>query len=358
MNKNKLILFDDEDAETHDLSKISDFINKFVKNELVELENENTSILLQDVNISDIALSGQIGDGINSFIFNGKRYVLDFKHLPKEVKEKLNSGEYRLGESRQVDGNLRAVIVDKNGKGVPRVKDITVTEVSDDSVVFESIRAIGIQLQFKQINNRLGAIEELVSYQVGLSRNDQLINPFFNARDYIVKAQNTNDLNERKGYLEKALEHLQNGRNAIRSDINIVGDHLAKLTNSGPLKQWWDGFIGNTKKYIKYLSFDLSMATKYYALEYIVNSYIGKKKEAELSIIGYQNTLEDFFDKAHNNEGHTIMEMIMYNQSDNEKLFDFEKEMRQKVKSKTINVNKNEKVILVSQKEDKTNEQR
>ena len=359
MEENKLILFEGEDAETHDLSKIGDFISGFIKNELIEYENINNSNFFQNVNLSDIALSGQISDGLNTLIFNGKRYILDFKHLPEEVKKKLNSGEYRLGESRQVDGNLRAVIVDKNGIGVPRVKDITVTEVSDNSAVFDSIRAIGIQLQFKQINNKLGAIEEFVSYQVDLSRNDQLINPFFNARDYIVKAQNTNDLNERKKYLEKALEYLQNGKTAIRSDINTAGDHLAKLTNSGPLKQWWDGVRGNTTNYIKYLLFDLSMATKYYALEYIVNSYIGKNEDAELSLTGYQKTLEDFFDRPYNNEGHTIMEMIMYNQSGksgNEKLFDFEKEMRQKVKYKSININKNEKVILISQMEEKPNE--
>lgn len=54
----------------------------------------------------------------------------------------------KIGESRQVDGNLRAVIVDEAGT---RVKDVTLKEVQINPGTMEALRSITNQLQMRQI---------------------------------------------------------------------------------------------------------------------------------------------------------------------------------------------------------------
>ena len=54
----------------------------------------------------------------------------DFDNLPSDVRIKLKKGIYSIGESKQVEDNLRAVILDENGV---RVKDITLKKVISKS---------------------------------------------------------------------------------------------------------------------------------------------------------------------------------------------------------------------------------
>lgn len=64
----------------------------------------------------------------STLVDRGTTYIPDFDNLPNEIKVKLKKGIYKLGKSRQVDGNARAVLVDQSGT---RVRDITLKKVTN-----------------------------------------------------------------------------------------------------------------------------------------------------------------------------------------------------------------------------------
>lgn len=86
----------------------------------------------------------------------------DFDNLPIDVKTKLKKGIYKVGNSKQVDGNLRAVILDENDV---RIKDVTFKKVINNSGNIETARSIGNQLQMRQIYTKLADIQEIQTYQ-------------------------------------------------------------------------------------------------------------------------------------------------------------------------------------------------
>lgn len=58
--------------------------------------------------------------------------IPDFASMPKDIQEKYGTGKLILGESEQVDGNIRAVLVDTDTK--VRVKDVTFKKVEKTDV--------------------------------------------------------------------------------------------------------------------------------------------------------------------------------------------------------------------------------
>lgn len=50
-------------------------------------------------------------------------------------------------------------------------------------------RNLANQVQLRQINAKLGVIQDLQSYQIDRDRDKDIVVPFLNARDYILRAQ-------------------------------------------------------------------------------------------------------------------------------------------------------------------------
>ena len=86
------------------------------------------------------------------FIKGNITLLPDFDNLPSDVRTKLKKGIYSIGESRQVEDNLRAVILDENGV---RVKDITLKKVLNNPGNIETMRSIANQMQMRQIYAKL-----------------------------------------------------------------------------------------------------------------------------------------------------------------------------------------------------------
>ena len=92
---------------------------------------------------------------------------------------------YKIGGSRQVDGDLRAVIVDET---CSRVKDITLKEVRINLGTMEASYSITNQLQMRQIYAKLDTIQEMQDFQFARDRDRDMKVPFLDARFYILKA--------------------------------------------------------------------------------------------------------------------------------------------------------------------------
>ena len=105
---------------------MSNFFDGYVQEMSLAIRESDGSQVVMDLPISDLSI---IGESINQaeIVMRGNVTLLpDFDSLPSDVRSKLKKGLYSVGESKQVDGNMRAVILDENGV---RVKDITLKKV-------------------------------------------------------------------------------------------------------------------------------------------------------------------------------------------------------------------------------------
>ena len=235
----------------------------------------------------------------------GYTLLPDFDHLPKDIKEKLDEGIYTVGESKQVDGNLRAVILDEEGA---RVKDITLKQVHTDPDSLATTRRITTQLQMRQISAKLDDIQELQSYQVDRDRDRDIVTPLLNARDYVLRAQEQIDEQEQKQLLRKASDQLTSAINAAYTDICTSAEHLEKMTRRPIFRQ--------NKEIMNYMGFitrDLQMATKFVGVHMHVLDYIRDSDGARLVADRYQHVLQDFFTRRIGKQQQTISELLHMN---------------------------------------------
>lgn len=138
--KRPLVIFKtDADKYGRDITLMSDFFDGYVQQMALSIKDQSNLEAIQDIPVASI---GIINDAIHqaSVVLKGNITLLpDFDSLPVGIKDKLKKGIYTVGESKQVDGNLRAVILDEEGV---RVKDITLKKVISNPGNVETTRSI------------------------------------------------------------------------------------------------------------------------------------------------------------------------------------------------------------------------
>lgn len=188
-----------EDRVGDDITKMSDFFEVYISSMITELKSQpgievnNSLKFVIDTNILKNILSGVK----NIFQKENVTLIPDLDKLSSDIKKKLETKEYSIGESRQVNGNLRAVIVNENNV---RVKDITLKRILNNNDNSQMIINIINQIQIQQIFAKLKNIEEFQTYQIETDRNSRMIRPFLDARDYVIKAENTNNKDKKQNY--------------------------------------------------------------------------------------------------------------------------------------------------------------
>lgn len=300
------ILVTQEDINGDDILAMSDFFSNYIHDLRISIQkNTNTDILL-DIPAADFGMLNEVLHRIDVVSNGTTQLIPDFDHLPKDIKEKYDSGIYKIGESRQVDGNLRAVIVDENGN---RVKDITLREAKGDAGLFETSMSLINQLQLRQIFMKLDAIQELQSFQIDRDRDRDIKVPFFNARPYILKAQSENcSPEEKKKNLEKAADFMLTAINNIYTEMSTSVMHLSQLTRIPIFRIFWD-----IKKYIRFAQEDLQIITKFVGLRMQILDYMGDADAAGIELDRYQNVISDFFCKILPGRNCSAAELIHMN---------------------------------------------
>lgn len=300
-----------EDQCGVDVTKMSNFFDFYIQQLTSELSTNTRVNVIENIPISDIGILHELIDQA-LVISDGKDVLVpDFDSLPHDIKDKLDKGIYNMGESKQVDGNLRAVIMDENDI---RVKDITLKSVINNPGTIETVRSITIQAMMRQIYVKLGEIQELQSYQIDKDRDETIGVPFINARDYILRAQIGGTQEEKRENLKKSTDELTKAINAIYIDLSTTSEYLA---NSTKLPIFNNPYLIN--KYIKYLTLDLLLVTKYVGVLIHVFDYLGEKASSNLTLEGYQFIMQDFFTKSINKKGKSagtlIHEYYPYNEN-------------------------------------------
>lgn len=283
------ILITDADKFGTEIAEMSDFFDGYIQQLSCDLRKNSIVVGLDNVPVADIGIINDVVHQMDAVIDGCHSYLPDFDHLPRDIKSKLDRGIYKLGESRQVDGNLRPVILDENGV---RVKDITLKEVMNDHGTMETTRNVVSQLQMRQLFAKLDSMQELQSYQIDRDRDRDIVTPFLNARDQILRAQNQDSIEDKRGYISKAVAELTSAINAVYTDMETSVQHVLKLTK-------WPIFqrSGQIKNYIEFLTRDVQLVTKFIGVQTQVLNYLGDNKSANLELERYRHIIHEFFSK-------------------------------------------------------------
>ena len=285
---NELSIFvSNADIRSTDIDKMSDFIGMGIKKLADALVVSETHPIV-DVHSLDIPAAGEALSLGRVLTRNGYEYVLDYDSLPKDVLAKFCKGIYTLGESRQVEGNMRAVVVDEAGT---RVKDITLKKVQKTADTSALMQGLAIQSQLKHISQKLDGIIELQDYHIELTRNHNIVAPFLNARDQIVLAQNEQDKAKQREYLDKAISYLQEGINDTCLDIKSLSKRIMLLT-APPIRLGWI-----IDKYIGYVADDLKLLAMYNGVLMQVLGFIGKYEDRNNAYMRYRDSMLEFCTK-------------------------------------------------------------
>ena len=173
--KNELsILATDEDKYGTDITKMSNFFEIYIQQLSCELSTNTLVDVLRNIPVADIGIINDVVRHAEVMMVGKYGYVPDFDSLPHDIKTKFQKGIYKIGESKQVDGNMRAVILDENDI---RVKDITLKRVKNNPDTVETTRSIANQMQMRQIYAKLDDIQELQSYQIDRDRDRDIVTP-------------------------------------------------------------------------------------------------------------------------------------------------------------------------------------
>lgn len=289
------ILVTDDDKHGTDITLMSDFFEVYIQQLSCEIIENAQSEIVTAIPFADLSILNEVLDGTKKIIVGEWSLLPDFDNLDNDIKAKLKKGIYTIGESKQVEGNSRAVILDEEGV---RIKDITLKRVKNSVQIAENLRSISNQMQMKQISAKLDAIVENQEYQLLRDRDRDIVTPFLIARDYILEAQESTDRQYQTEKLSKAADKIKEALTSVYTDMNTTAMQLAKLTDRL--------FFANkvqVNTYMKYLTGDIQMATKFIGVQMQVYEYLNDKSAATLALENYQHVMRDFTEKIISKNG-------------------------------------------------------
>ncbi len=304
--KINLFLTEEDKYET-DITKMSDFFSSYLGSLTSKLKTNDVNIIpdkLSKLSILEECIS-------NVKMIKNKDFTLipDYNSLKSDIIKKLKTGEYKLGESKQVNGNLRAVIVDKNNV---RVKDLTFKKAVLDEEGTLISNDINIHSQLEEIHVLLNNVIDLQKYQIEQTRNQALIVPFMDARDKLLKAQRTKNESEKVKLIESANDLLSHGINSIYQDINITAYNFAN-TRDGIKNKIINTINNNFENYMNYLAADIQMIFIYNGIYLQTLEYLGDRNTKDEVTYKFIRVLNNLATKVVTNDNLTVLELLQNN---------------------------------------------
>lgn len=312
-----------EDRFGNDIALMSNFFDGYVQQMTLAIKEQSDMEVVKQHPVVDFGILSEVIHRADIIMKGNITLLPDFDNLPPEIKTKLKKGIYTLGESKQVDGNLRAVILDENGT---RVKDITLKKVFDNPGNIETVRSIGNQMQMRQIYTKLADIQEIQSYQLEKDRERDIAVPFLNARSLVIEAETKVYEEERVKLLKEADGEIRGALNAIYADIETTSKRFARRVSVPILPPG-----SQVDTYMRFLTEDLQIATKYVGVRMQLLEYLGETETAKLVLLKYQHVVHDFLTKPVTRKGLSTVALMhdyfSYDKSNMNFWYTFSKEM-------------------------------
>lgn len=350
-SKAPLVIFETEaDRYGRDITAMSNFFDGYVQQMSLALREQTALEIVTELPVANLGIINDVVRQADIIMQGNLTLLPDFDNLPVDIKTKLKKGIYTIGDSKQVDGNLRAVVLDENGV---RVKDITLKKVLNNPGNVETARSIGNQMQMRQIYAKLADIQEFQTYQLERDRDRDIVVPFLDARSLVLEAETKDSEEERLCLLKEADGKIRTALNSIYADIETTAKSLARRT-SVPLLP--PGKASN--RYMGYLTSDMQIATKYVGVRMQLLEYMGETKTAQSVLQQYQHVMYDFLTKPITRKGLSTADLMHnyfpYDKSNMNCWHTFSKEMKPALESgmRTLELsmsgNYNNEVYIVS----------
>lgn len=291
--ENNLLAFNlfksEEDKKTTDIFAISSPFEYA----LPQLIDNNTSLNL--ANIIDIN-----GEPLFNFVDrhlnpkpkvydkkNDNFYELDFASLSEKTKKKLENGTFKVGNSKKIDGNYRAVIVDTTKNNV-RVEDVTLKKVEKKSNNTDDSSRVDLstQVQLKQIYDLLLDMKASQEFQINWDRNNSILPPFFSARTKVLQALNTVSLEEKIHLLNEANTYMEDSVSAIKADLISNKEEIIKRTKQV------DYLYDSLKRHADFILNDTEIMTKIVGMQLYIDLSLNNKAMALERLTSYNGVME------------------------------------------------------------------
>lgn len=213
----------------------------------------------------------------------GDIFKLDFESLSSDVKEKLRKGIYQIGESRKVDGNFRAVIIDTTKNNV-RVEDVTLQRVNATEGMPDT--DIASQVYLKEIHDLLLDIKDNQDFQIKWDRNNSILPPFFSARTKVLEAQNSIYLDEKIKLLNQANSCMEESVSAIKADLISNKEEIIKRTSQ------FNYSNNSIKQHANFILNDTEIMTKIIGMQVYIDLTLDNQAMANDRLLAYQGSME------------------------------------------------------------------
>lgn len=287
-----LDIFTDENLHCHNLREMNTALMRCFN--ALQTEVQSKASVLSQISPKLLKTIGLFLRGEEIHHAEGT-FVADLGALSKEILQKIKKGVYEIAESKQIDGNLRAAVVDKKGK---IIKQITLKHAAGNKIVAGDLNTLAVQAALQQITQQLECIDAGVQYLITLKRRGDFQTPYFDAVRKIIEAQNTVKTDERNERIQKAIDDLNHGLNGLYGDL----DDCIKM-----LKGRWIPVA--SKRNLNYISEDMVYIPQYVALLSFLYNYHGKQDLAWDTIKYYHDEINQFVSKQII-EGYTAAQLV------------------------------------------------
>lgn len=218
---------------------------------------------------------------------NDNFYELDFASLSEKTKKKLENGTFKVGNSKKIDGNYRAVIVDTTKNNV-RVEDVTLKKVEKKSNNTDDSSKVDLstQVQLKQIYDLLLDMKASQEFQINWDRNNSILPPFFSARTKVLQALNTVSLDEKIHLLNEANTYMEDSVSAIKADLTSNKEEIIKRTKQV------DYLYDSLKRHADFILNDIEIITKIVGMQLYIDLSLNNKAMALERLTSYNGVME------------------------------------------------------------------
>lgn len=296
----------EEDKNGTDLLEMSNFFDIFIDDIGENLHNYH-----QWENVIDFgALFGRLAAVMKAgFDINDMGVmVADYSHFSKDIIDGLKKGIYHIGESKEVAGNMRPAILDKDEH---IVKWFTMKKAVNPKEMLSDVGSLSMQNSLRQISSELKGISQDLKYEIEFTRRQSLSLPFINARTRFLNA--INNPQDKVKYLEQAEIYLIEGLNALYLDIDAEVKRLGESDlkpNQNKIKEYFVGNLKYADDILGRINEDMLMIPKYVAVEVYLLQHLERYDDAKAVLGQYKYHLDKMANTALPNCEYTAAEVI------------------------------------------------
>ena len=305
-----LNIFTTEDTTEVDLLAMSNFFERLVGKIETEMVANSEWKVIHNIEGYVGAITAALKGGFD--ISEMGILMADCSHFSPNIIDGLKEGIYHVGQSREVEGNFRPVILDKDNQ---IVKFFTLKKAVNPSSFCSDISTLTMQISLQKISSQIARIEKNVKDIYEFNRRVVLNDKFIYARDRIMSASIASR-EECEQYLKKADEYLSEGLGSLYSDISKQIRKLAEL--QGPFAS-----IKEIDEVLFYIEEDMLMIPRYVGLRVYLLNYRNKVDEANRILCEYSSQLQRLSEKNLDGGKYTALEIIHKNYSYDRKNVDF-----------------------------------